>query len=310
MDSDANCLRRVALAISSYRSDDSVLALLERTKQAAMGFGAVIVVDSQGSGELEQALSRMTWPCPVTYFSATTNLGSAGNLAERLQRAAQTKLDWVYAVNHDGDLQPSRVASLVEIGEREAGQGRPIGAVYPLRRLPKRGNSYDITGRFRVPLTAIRRSRRPGPGVLDVYWSSSNGALYALEPVRRGLLPWADLWMGYEDLGYGWLLHQHGYRQLLASDVMVEDGYEYQERRGVWMTQKPSWYAYYHARNFLLVAGRTRQPAYARAAIMARLLLELGVTTALRDHKRERLALTVRGMVDGLLGRAGKYKVP
>lgn len=303
-------LSRVVLAISSYRNDAEVLSLLDQVRAQQARFGAIIIVDSLGTGMLEPRLGSELDGCPLRYCSASTNLGSAGNLAERLRLAGETGLEWVYAINHDGDLRTTSITALLDVAREQQNRQPKLGAVYPLRRLPNRGGAYDVTGRYRVPVSAIRTRRRPAGPVLDVYWSSSNGALYSLEPVRRGLLPWGDLWMGYEDLGYGWLLHEHGYRQLLATEVVVDDGYEYQKRGGVWITQKPSWYAYYYARNFLVVAQRTHQPAYARAAIWSRLVAELAVTAALRSKKRERLGLLARGMADAVAGRVGKYRVP
>jgi hypothetical protein len=310
MRADLSCLRRVVLAISSYRNDEEVLALLEAARTLDPGFGAIVVVDSQGTGVVDNAVSERDWPCPVTCVSAASNLGSAGNLVERLRLAGETDLDWVYAINHDGDFQPSSVAALVEVGLRERSSRYPIGAVYPLRRMPNRGGTYDLTGRLPIPFVTLRKKEPPPPTTLDVYWSSSNGALYALDPVRRGLLPWADLWMGYEDLGYGLLLHQHEYRQVVPTDIVIDDHYEFRRPGGIWVTSKPSWYAYYGARNLLLVARRTRQPLYLQAAIAGRLLLELGVTTLIRDHKMERLKLIAQGTIDGVLGRSGKFRVP
>jgi GT2 family glycosyltransferase len=299
-------LSQVCLAVSSYRNDVEVLALLERVKAGPGRFASILLVDSLGSGRMPDELASRGWT-DVRYVTFERNLGSAGNLAERLRLAAESGASWVYTVNHDGGADPNAIARLVEIG---ASAGPRIGAVYPLRRMIHRGDTYDVTGCYRVPLRSVRVKRRPAGGTRDAYWSSSNGALYALAPIREGLLPWADLWMGYEDLGYGWLLRQEGYRQLLALDVEIPDGYEYRRQQGLWLTRKPSWYAYYHARNFLLVARRTRQPLAAQAAVLTRVVLELGVTAALRPNKAERLRYIAEGLIDGLAGRSGKWRLP
>jgi GT2 family glycosyltransferase len=299
-------LNRVCLAISSYRNDSEVLDRLERIKDFLTHFGRVLIVDSLGTGAVPNAIQERGWT-NVDYVSFDRNLGSAGNLEARLRLAAEYDVDWVYAVNHDGDANPEAMQRL--LGVARAAHGN-IGAVYPLRCLPARGNAFDVTGVRRVPFTAVRR-REPPPGdTLDVFWSSSNGALYSVTPVRQGLAPWDDLWMGYEDLGYGWLLHRHGYRQILALTVQTTDGYEYRQRASLWITAKPSWYAYYYARNFVTVARRTQQPLTAQAAVLIRVLMEFGVTTVLRNEKRKRLEYTARGLIDGVRGRMGKWRVP
>lgn len=300
-------LRRVCLAISSFKNDDAVLGLLDHVGDALPRFGRVLVVDSLGSGRFPSALAERGLERRVEYHCFPENLGSAGNLAHRLRLAGSGDADFVYALNHDGDLRPEAIAQLVRLADQST--PRP-GAVYPLRRMTDRGNAYDVTGRYRFPFTAIR-SRKPPPSTLnEVFWSSSNGALYSLEPVKRGLLPFADLWMGYEDLGYGWLLHENGYRQFVARDVLVDDSYEYRRSPVGYITRKPGWYAYYFARNLLLTSRRTHQPVHVQGLALSRVLLEFGITLALRTDKTMRLRATAEGLLDGLLGRPGKWRLP
>jgi GT2 family glycosyltransferase len=306
---DDDELSEVVLAISSFKNDSAILDLLAEVKASGAAFARIIVVDSLGTGAIPRTLSAREWN-DVDYVCADRNLGSAGNLEMRLELAAKTGARFVYAVNHDGCIDPDVVRILVATARADAS----IAAAYPLRRLTDRAGFFDITGRFPVPLTAIRVRRRPRRGIVEAYWSSSNGALYSLDVVRRGLKPWGDLWMGWEDLGYGWLLRQHGYRQVIVSDAVADDGYEY-ERRGagtasVWVTRKPAWYAYYFARNFLLVAKRTRQPLTVRAAVVARVLLEYVVTPAFRTDKLDRLRYVSAGIADAVRGRSGKWTLP
>lgn len=300
-------LGRVCLAISSFRNDDALLQLLGRQRDALRHFARVLVVDSLGTGELPRRLSELAPTARVEYHCFPENLGSAGNLARRLSLAGSGPGDFAYGLNHDGDLQPDAIVQLVRLADSAIG---PLGALFPLRRMTERGGKFDRTGQARFPFTAIRSKAPPREPLSDVFWSSSNGALYALEPVRKGLLPFAELWMGYEDLGYGWLLHQNGYRQYVARDVRIDDGYEYRKSVAGPITNKPSWYAYYFARNLLLAASLTRQPFPVRTLALARVTLELGVTLALRNEKKARLLATAEGIVDGLRHRTGKWRRP
>ena len=298
---------RVCLAISSFKNDAAVFELLEGARDALPRFARVLVVDSLGSGDFERGLRERGLDRHVAYHCYPENLGSAGNLSRRLELAAQTSADFVYAVNHDGTVDSAAISRLVSLTERAP---QPLGALYPLRRMTERAGAFDVTGRYRFPFTAIRSHHRPAEELSPVFWSSSNGALYALEPVRRGLLPYADLWMGFEDLGYGWLLQRSGYHQFAARDVTVEDGYEYRKSPVGYVTRKPSWYAYYYARNLLLTARRTEQPALVQGLALSRVMLELGVTLALRPDKKARLLATAEGMLDGLRNRSGKWRFP
>lgn len=298
---------KVCLAISSFRSDDAICALLETAQVLVPSvFCHVLVVDSLGTGKIPALIEERGWRS-VSYHSANVNLGSAGNLARRLELAASSDADYVYALNHDGDLSGHTVAALLA-GARKVDR---LGAAYPLRILSNRNGTYDVTGASRLLLPTRSRKSPPDTALLDVYWGSSNGTLYALEPVRAGLSPWGDLWMGWEDLGYGWLLRQNGYRQVIVRDAPFHDSYEFQKmasgtRRALFVTQKPAWYAYYTTRNLILI-GRRLQPRWdVHASFGCRIAIEWGTTALFRPPRAERLRLMARGMLDGLRGRSGK----
>lgn len=300
---------RVAVVISSFRGDDSVLALLRAAAQVeAPPWQRILVVDSLGSGKVARAIADEGWTW-AEYRSHAVNLGSAGNLAARLTWAAREDFDYAYALNHDGRLEAATVRGLVQSAERRASTTR-VGAVYPLRRYVGRGHRYDLTGKTRLPIPFVGTAKRPTES-FRVYWSSSNGALYALEPARQGLLPWADFWMGWEDLAYGWLLDDQGYEQWVEASVDFDDDYETREVfEGLVVTEKPAWYAYYQMRNLLLASRRTRQSPLARMMIAARFGLEATLTLAVRRDKARRLRLLGRGIRDGLNDVSGKGPVP
>jgi GT2 family glycosyltransferase len=301
---------RVVLAISSFRNDDDILRLLTMVQELCPSvFDHVLVVDSLGTGRLPTVISERGWTF-ARYEAAASNLGSAGNLTRRLQLAADSGADFVYCLNHDGILDSDVVRSLVR---HAAGIDR-VGAVYPLRRITAYGGRYDLTGVQRVPRPFSGQAVPPTAPATEVYWSSSNGALYALEPVRDGLQPWADLWMGWEDLGYGWLLHEHGYRQVVLTEAVIEDNYEYRaEALGpvrVRVSDKPLWYTYYRIRNLILVTRRVRVGPVVRCGMALRVLLDFVPTVVLRSRRQERFGLYVRGFADGLRGTSGKWRLP
>lgn len=301
---------RVTLAISAYRSDDAVIALLEAVHATAEGmFARILVVDSLGSGRIAGEILARGWTA-VDYRSYDRNLGSAGNLAERLRIAAEGPADAVYALNHDAPFDLGVLRALADV----AAATPRMGAIYPLRRRVGREGTWDLTGKVRFPVR-YRWVATPPPGpAFDVFWGSSNGTLYGLDPVRAGLLPMADLWMGWEDLIYGWALTDGGWRQRIAVGAVFDDPYEYVAAPGpvlkTRLTDKPAWYAYYFTRNLILGTRRTRRPLVVQARVVARIVGELGVSATLRNSRRKRVRLLLAGIRDGLLGRAGKYRVP
>ena len=299
---------QVGLAISTFRQDAVVCALLDCVQEECADlFRTIIIVDSQGSGAIAAHIKERGYT-NVILRDSDRNLGSAGNLSLRLKIAAEEGLDYVYAVNHDGTVDRDTVTKLVAF---VATHDR-VGAAYPMRFMRGR-NRYDFTGIMRLPMpihvgNGLEKSESP----VDVYWASSNGALYGLEPVREGLLPWGDLWMGWEDLGYGWLLERKGWKQVLVPGTHFDDNYEFAARtlgRPVVIADKPAWYAYYGTRNLILVARRTESAPTDYLGVAARILVEVGLTTAFKKNKLTRLRYIAAGLRDGFADRAGKWRV-
>ncbi len=299
----------VWLVVSSFRNDREIETILEEVHAvAASFFERILIVDSLGTGKIPEFIARRGWQ-EVIYHSYDRNLGSAGNLAERLRLAAEGGADFAYALNHDGKLQPGVVECLL----RHAVSVPRIGAVYPLAYMSSAGG-YNITGMRQLPLPAKLTRQKPERDLIDVYWSSSNGALYALEPVRSGLLPMAELWMGWEDLEYGWRLADHGYRQVIACDASFADSYEYVSKStpmgSYHIVRKPPWTTYYMIRNLVLITRRTRPSLMFAAIVAMRVVLEALMICFIRPDKRARFRCWARGIIDGLQNRAGKWVLP
>lgn len=298
----------VVVAISAFRSDEAVIALLDRMfATAEVPFAEVIVVDSLGTGAIGRTIAERNWP--ARYENADRNLGSAGNLQRRLELAAATGAGWCFTVNHDGEVDQQKIARLRMHGEA----GDRVGAVYPELRYSKREGVADAPRRSFAP-TAAFVDKMEAAGCITVNWSSSNCALYRLDAVREGAEVWGDLWMGFEDLAFGWSLHDGGWVQLLCPDVTVEDHYEYRQVRvlgtSAYIPDKPDWYPYYLTRNLITIARRTSRQAIGLGTLARRVLREVGVTVLFRKEKMKRLKFLWWGARDGLAGLRGKGPVP
>jgi GT2 family glycosyltransferase len=226
-------------------------------------------------------------------------------LCERLRIAAEGGADYAYALNHDGNFVAGVVSALLKAVEPLEN----LGAAYPLSYLTSAG-AYNLTGTRELPLPAKLVPSRPSASLIEVFWSSSNGALYSMEPVRRGIVPWSSMWMAWEDLEYGWRLSSNGYRQVIVCDAVYADNYEYKRAWFGRTVDKPAWRTYYNARNLLLAIRRSRkQPRY-YAVGASRLLLEFGLILLARDSKWERIKLLVTGAVAGLRTRIEELSEP
>jgi rhamnosyltransferase len=291
---------RAWLVISSYRNDDEVIKLIDQSHISAPDlFERILVVDSKGTGRVPALIQSRGWR-GVEYRCYEENLGSGANLAERLRIAAAAGADFAYALNHDGEVDAPVVRALVE-----AAQGRKnLGAAYPLGYFTEAAR-YNLTGTRELPLPSKLVKYAPKEPIIPVYWSSSNGALYSLQPAREGILPWAAMWMGWEDLDYGWRLKDHGYEQIVVTSAVFRDNQEYSGTLVGKVVRKPTWRAYYNIRNLVLAVKRSRNRPMYHLVIAFRLTLECALTLLVRDDKWKRLRLLFAGARDGYRGVEG-----
>src|SRR5260370_37272584 len=163
------------LVISAYRNDEHILRILDQVDGYHPHlFERILIVDSEGTGIIPRVLEDPRW-AKVIYRSYEKNLGSGANLRERLRIAAEGGADYAYALNHDGCFDPKVVTSLLKAAESIEN----LGAAYPLSYLTAAG-LYNLTGTRELPLPAKLVASPPKEPLLDVFWSSSNGALYSL----------------------------------------------------------------------------------------------------------------------------------
>lgn len=288
---------KIWLVISSFHNDDAVIGLIEQAHSVAGEiFERILVVDSQGTGELPRAIRQRAWR-NVEYRSFEENLGSGANLAQRLRIAAEAGAEFVYAVNHDGEINAEVIRNLLAVARERT----KLGAAYPLGYFMDI-DRYNVTGTRELPFPAKLVKQRPEQRFIPVSWSSSNGALYSLKPAREGILPWEAMWMGWEDLEYGWQLQDSGYEQVIVTSALYRDNQEYDPSAigNIW--SKPDWRNYYFSRNLVLAVSRRRNTPTFHLTVLFRILREALITLLIRDRKSSRLRLLLAGAVDGYRG--------
>lgn len=299
---------RVCLAIASFQNDHQVHQLMQEVARLRFQFSNIIIVDSLGTAAMKARFAAQQDP-RVQYHSVHYNLGSAGNLALRLNLSAKTAADFVLTLNHDGILN----ATTIERQIQTASCGRSVAAVYPRLQFVQRDEELDHIRRIRRMKAVPNRSSAWPSNLIPVDWGSSNGALYSLSPIRLGIIPWKDLWMGWEDLDYGIQLRERGYDQLVIADAFLRDDKESVGIRiaghRLYIHRKPPWYCYYYARNLVLIVRRYRHQGM-WPFLGFHVLKEALTSLIWRDKKVVRLELLARGFLDGFLGRTGQVVAP
>jgi len=287
----------VWLVISSRRNDEDILRILGQVHASQEKIvDRILVVDSEGTGMIPEFLRNSGWN-DVIYRSYNYNLGSGANLCERLQIAAAAGADYAYAINHDGYFDAEVMTSLLKAAETVDN----LGAAYSLSYFTNLG-LYNLTGTRELPLSAKFVPSPPHAPLLDVFWGSSNGALYSMDPLRRGIVPWDTMWMAWEDLEYGWRLSDYGYRQVIVCNAVFRDNYEYTPTWFGRTMNKPAWRNYYYMRNLILAIRRSRNRPLYYVIAAYRFLLECGLIVLSKENKWRRLRLLCAGASDGIRG--------
>lgn len=300
----------VVVAISAFRSDAAVIALLaEILADPHPEVLQIIVVDSLGSGEIQQTIKGRGWE--VVYEDNPRNLGSAGNLAKRIEHACQLGAAWCLCLNHDANWSAARLTHMLAVARAQA----RVGAVYPILDHSPRIPAWEDGRRDFEPSAATRLERCPkGDGDSEVRWSSSNGALYATAPRAQGVRVMEELWMGYEDLAYGIALWLDGWKQVMCRDAILSDIFDYRASsvfgRQLYLPDKPAWYQFYDMRNLLLIRKRFGRSGISRTALTRKFFRSLLRIVFLEKQRTTRLHYLLQGALEGIRGRGGKWLKP
>ena len=297
---------KVGVAISCFKNDDAVIELVRKIISESWPVEAIIIVDSLGGGKIQEHLD-INKIKNAEYYNYDVNLGSAGNLKKRLLLSAKKDWDFVLALNHDALVTKLTLLELLKYKDIPN-----LGAIYPLKYFPSK-KFYDYSGTREVgPWRSFGEKSPSKDQLIPCIWSSSNGALYNLKPVREGIIPDENLWMGWEDYLYGLDLKSSGYQQFLVSNALCEDSYEFRVKRlgftRVVLASKPSWYTYYNTRNLFLIC-LFLHPGFLRAfriflrSIMEFIYICLGWS---RSTIKESLYLQLKGARDGFNKTVGK----
>lgn len=300
----------VAVTISAFKSDEMVIELLESIFSNPHPLvKEIVVVDSLGSGKIQTTIAERGWR--VHYKNVDCNLGSAGNLWQRLNIAMSLDVAWCLCLNHDAEWSSDRLTQMLLGSEC----GARVGAIYPVLdhhpRTPRwvigRDNYYPASGLTKDTLPEL-------PEFIPVKWSSSNHALYSIRPFKEGIQFMRDLWHGYEDLAIGIELERAGWEQFACTAAVLPRSVEYKNAKFLGKSfnipDKPVWYSYYIIRNLVLIRKKYGSKYLSGFHIFGKLIQSTARILLLESQKMNRIRLLYSGTLMGLASEAGKGKVP
>ena len=302
---------KFGVAISSFKSDDSVIYLINKIKSEDWNIEKIIVIDSLGSGKIINHIKDNNLSNFVDYYNYNENLGSAMNLQYRIEKAYKLDIDFVLTLNHDAFVSKEIFDTLVNNSKKVNG-----AVFYCLRYFPKK-KIFDLTG-LKEPsfLPSNGPKIQPKSKIISCVWSSSSIALYSTEPFSKNIKPDGSLWMGWEDYLYGIQLQKNGYKQYIVSEAFTEDNYEFEAKKimgkKVHFSNKPHWYYYYRGRNLLLICLHIEFNIIRLFRTLFRFNFEgiAIVFTSLNDRPFKAIFYFFIGIFHGIINRRGKWKVP
>jgi len=244
----------------------------------------------------------------VGVVNLAENLGSGGGFARALHIVSECGYAWGWLLDDDSIPEPETLGRLLAVATSMKREGRAIGMAAPVQ-VSSRGRFGGALWRERVvPAPAVQRNgEQPFP--IDLaYWA---GLLVHRSVVARIGYPRTDFFRCYADYEYCLRLRR------AAMEIVAVPQSRVSHHEGLYQTMvkwgrpsvrrrySPSRY-YYDARNAAFTASHTMRSPLAVVFHLAR-QVRLAIGDLLyEDQKTGRLALRVRGTVDGLRGRLGR----
>jgi glycosyltransferase involved in cell wall biosynthesis len=285
--------------------------MLSRLAEQDQPLEWLVIVDNARTPDSEAAVRRFAAEHGgTTYVAAPENLGSAGGIAEGMERIlALERLDdgdWIVLLDDDDPPDdPTLLAELREFGGRMAQVDPRTAAV------GKTGAVFDWRrGRLLRP----RDDELDGPVPVDCI-GGGQLPLYRIGPVRE-VGPFSRrLFFGLDDLDYGLRLRDAGYSLYVSGprwrDERAKRGRLGLEVRPALRTGEAGWRRYYSLRNLLhILRAHGRVGAAVEATVTRGFLKPLLNVFVSPRRGWQHLRLNLRACRDAWTGRMGRTIEP
>ena len=283
------------------------LEILRRLLDACARQADAIVLVDNGDGALLADWLALTPDPKIALLPLGENRGVAAAQNAGIGWARQNRADYVLLLDHDSIPAPDMVAKLLEIARTKRAEGEKIAAVGP--------RYYDPRREIRPPFIRIEglHLRRcdcgPGlPAVAAVDYLMSSGSVIPMATLAGVGGMEEKLFIDYVDIEWGLRAKKAGYQCYGVCDAAMEHSlgdrplrflgrqfplhsplrHYYMVRNGVWMCRQP-----WVPGNWKLVEG-------------SRLVLRVGCYALLARPRAKHIAMMLRGLWHGLVGRMGR----
>lgn len=285
----------VCAVVISYFPDPGFQERLRRISEQAK---QVVVVDNCTEGEASSVIDIALHGKPqIELIKNSANLGVATALNQGIRKALKHGFLWIAAFDQDSVPQPDMVERMLE-----------TWAIYPEPEKLMVAGPQTIFPNC-SPESAIMEGDRAWKEVTHVITSGSLISRKAFESVGYFL---DSLFIDYVDIEFCLRLRDRGYRIIQVRDsLLLHDIGKISEHHILGKTVRTTHHEpvrrYYQFRNALLLhkAYKKVQPEWCRRNRI--ILLKILCLILLYEKKKSRkVAQIIKGILHGLLGRAGR----
>lgn len=211
---------RVIAVVVTYRRPKLLATVLDALRSQSVCPQAIVVVDNGSDEETRVLLDRSS---NVTAMHMAKNTGGSGGFAAGIERAMQSRPDWIWLLDDDAVVRPDTLERLLdaldhlaENGERPAVLCSAVEEAGRLATMHRRRFKPETLKESVVP--ASRYTARE----LEIDIGSFVSFLVNSEAVRKVGLPDPRFFFAYDDIEYSLRLGQAGYRLWLVPGSRVD----------------------------------------------------------------------------------------
>lgn len=284
-----------AIIVTHNRRDILARALRDLRAQSAPPAAIIVVDNCSQDGTADYV--RGSFPS-VYVVESPDNTGFAGGVTIGLRTACELGYSWSWVFNDDDTPTRNALERLLEVLRTLP---QDVGMLAPAR-VDSHGKPFTLGSRWRGRhLHLDWHDSLSDPVALDIV--AFSGTLMSMAMVRDVGLPRADFFMMLEELEFCLRTREKGWRVFVVPDFLVcAEAMGSSER-------VPPWRGYYQTRNHLLMV-RDRHSLIEGYWWLLRTIKSIVAALMRGPDRRARVAMRVRGIVDGARGVTGRSVDP
>jgi len=315
---------RVCAVVVTFNRPQLLRRCLEGLRAQTRALDTVLVVDNASTDDTVAMLREEFAWCEV--LELPSNVGGSGGFHAGVKQAFERGFEWIWLMDDDGVPAPDCLESLFRFNAGEEANERGGTVLVPVQRDSTGlfyGFAYWRFGEMQITSQILEQHERGEAGATLVPRGRAPvfrfvGPLVSRRVIERAGLPREDYFIWFDDIEFALRVHKRGKTRVrFVPDALFHHDFRAATREVTrWGKTRvrpfqPSWKLYYLARNHLYSLRKNHHPLgdYMHFLFPNQLRGMIGELLFDPDG-RERAAMRLRGLRDGMLGRMGKQVEP